>query len=142
MSGQRATVRRRQTVFRWVAITVAVAAFAAPLLGALFGVGWIPCVSPTLGVILNLGINEGSGSRSGVLLAGYSVGLGLPFIVAALTWQRMMTAVQFVRRHQQWVTRIGGAMLVLVGLLLVTGAWDQAVQWLQIRLVSKYEVGV
>ena len=120
----------------------AVGLAAAPLLGALFGIGWTPCIGPTLGVIFTLGINEGTAPRGGVLLACYSLGLGLPFIVASLAWGRAMTAIGWVRRHQQWVTRLGGVMLVLVGVLLVSGLWDQAVQWLQIRLISDYEVSV
>ncbi|HTW14275.1 MAG TPA: cytochrome c biogenesis protein CcdA [Nocardioides sp.] len=120
----------------------AVGLAAAPLLGFLFGVGWQPCVGPTLGVIITLGYQEGSAGRSGLLLAFYSLGLGIPFILAGLFWKRALGALGFVRRHQQWVTRAGGVMLVAVGLLLVTGFWDQAVQWLQIHLVSDFEVGV
>jgi cytochrome c-type biogenesis protein len=120
----------------------AVGLAAAPLLGFLFGVGWQPCVGPTLGVIITLGYQEGSAGRSGLLLAFYSLGLGIPFILAGLFWKRALGALGFVRRHQQWVTRAGGVMLVAVGVLLVTGFWDQAVQWLQIHLVSDFEVGV
>lgn len=120
----------------------AVGLAAAPVLGFLFGLGWQPCVGPTLGVILTLGYGEGTAGRSGLLLAFYSLGLGLPFILAGLFWQRALGALGFVRRHQQWVTRAGGLMLVVVGVLLVTGWWDQAVQWLQIHLVSDFEVGV
>lgn len=120
----------------------AVGLAAAPVLGFLFGVGWQPCIGPTLGVILTLGYDEGSAGRSGLLLAFYSLGLGLPFILAGLFWQRALGALGFVRRHQQWVTRAGGVMLVGVGLLLVTGWWDWAVQWLQVHLVNDFEVGV
>ncbi|MEI5676027.1 MULTISPECIES: cytochrome c biogenesis CcdA family protein [Nocardioides] len=115
---------------------------AAPLLGFLFGLGWQPCIGPTLGVIITLGYDEGTAGRSGLLLACYSLGLGIPFILAGLFWQRALGALGFVRRHQQWVTRVGGVMLVLVGLMLVTGWWDYAVTWLQIHLVSDFEVGV
>ena len=66
----------------------------------------------------------------------YCLGLGVPFIVAALAYRRALGAFRLIRRHQQWVTRIGGLMLVLVGLALVTGYWDQAVTWLQVHLVS------
>jgi cytochrome c-type biogenesis protein len=115
---------------------------AAPLLGFLFGVGWTPCVGPTLTVILGLGYQEGTVGRSGLLLAFYSLGLGVPFILAGLFWKRALGALGFVRRHQQWVTRIGGLMLVGIGVLLVSGAWEYVVQWLQIHLVSDFEVGV
>jgi cytochrome c-type biogenesis protein len=120
----------------------AVGLAAAPLLGALFGIGWTPCIGPTLGVIFTLGYSEGSASRSGVLLACYSLGLGLPFVLAALAWNRATRAIGWVRRHQLAVTRLGGLMMIAVGVLLVSGLWAEAVQWLQIRLISDFEPGV
>jgi cytochrome c-type biogenesis protein len=120
----------------------AVGLVAAPLLGVLFAVGWTPCIGPTLGVMLNLAGNEGTASRGGLLLAFYCLGLGLPFIVFALAWRRALGALAFVRRHIRWVTRIGGVMFVLIGLALLTGWWDWAVQWLQIHLVDGWEVSV
>nr|WP_244931253.1 cytochrome c biogenesis CcdA family protein [Nocardioides sp. W7] len=120
----------------------AVGLAAAPVLGFLFGLGWQPCIGPTLGAILTLGYAEGTAARSGLLLAFYSLGLGIPFILAGLFWQRALGAFGFIRRHQQWVTRAGGLMLVVVGVLLVTGWWDHAVQWLQLNLVSDFEVSV
>lgn len=120
----------------------AVGLAAAPLIGFLFGVGWTPCMGPTLGVIYTLAYNEGTAARGGLLLACYSLGLGLPFIIAALAWRRAMGAFAFLRRHQQWVTRIGGVMLIAVGVLLLTGWWAELVSWLQIRLVSDTSVGL
>ena len=120
----------------------AVGLAAAPVLGFLFGLGWTPCIGPTLGVILGLGYDEGTAGRAALLLGFYSLGLGVPFVLAGFAWRRALTAVAFVRRHQQWVTRTGGGMLVLVGVLLVTGLWDQAVTWIQIQLVSDFEVAV
>jgi cytochrome c-type biogenesis protein len=115
---------------------------AAPVLGFLFGVGWSPCMGPTLGVISTLAVNEGTAARGGLLLALYSVGLGLPFIVFALMWHKALGAMRFIRRHHRWVTGFGGAFMILIGLALVTGWWDYAVQWLQIRFVNGTTVAV
>ncbi len=120
----------------------AVGLAAAPLIGIIFGLGWTPCIGPTLGVILTLSVNEATAARGALLSGVYAVGLGIPFVVAGLAYRRALGAVSFVRRHQAWVTRIGGLMLVLVGLALVTGAWDQLVTWVQIQLVSDFEVSV
>lgn len=118
----------------------AVGLAAAPMLGFLFGLGWMPCTGPTLAAISSLSVNEATASRGALLAGVYALGLGLPFIAAGLAYRRMLGAFRFVRRHQVWVTRVGGLMLVLVGLAMVTGWWDWAVQWLQIRMVENFEV--
>ena len=113
---------------------------AAPLLGFLFGLGWTPCIGPTLTVILNLGMYEATASRGAVLAFAYCLGLGVPFILAGFAYQRMLGAFSFFRRHQVALMRIGGLMMVAVGLALVTGQWNIFVSFIQSSLY--FEVGV
>ncbi|WP_370248275.1 cytochrome c biogenesis CcdA family protein [Nocardioides sp.] len=115
---------------------------AAPLIGALFAVGWTPCIGPTYAVIATLTLTDATATRGALLSAVYALGLGVPFILAGLFYRRTLGALAWVRRHQLAVMRTGGAMLVLVGVLLVTGAWDSAVQWVQLKFVGGFEVAV
>jgi cytochrome c-type biogenesis protein len=104
----------------------------APMLGVLFGLGWSPCVGPTLGTVMGLGLNEGTAARGGVLAVAYCLGLGLPFVVTALAFRRAMGAFGWVKQHYLWVMRLGGAMLVAIGVLLVTGVWNDMTVQMQI----------
>lgn len=98
----------------------------APLLGAAFGVSWTACTGPTLTAILALAGSVGAGPVRGALLAtAYCLGLGLPFLLAGLAYRRAMGAFAVLRRHSTTITRVGGVMLIVVGVLLVTGIWAQ-----------------
>jgi cytochrome c-type biogenesis protein len=115
---------------------------AAPFIGAIFALGWTPCIGPTYGVILTLTYQDATAGRGALLSFVYALGLGIPFIIAGLAYRRTLGALAWVRRHQAAVMRAGGLMLVVVGLLLVTGWWDQIVSWIQIQLVNDFEVPV
>jgi cytochrome c-type biogenesis protein len=111
----------------------------APLLGAVFALGWTPCLGPTLAGVISLaaGTDGATAARGVALIVAYCLGLGLPFVILALGSSRALRGVGWLRRNARTIQIFGGIMLVAVGIALVTGAWDQFVGWIRDAFISE-----
>ncbi|WP_270887303.1 cytochrome c biogenesis CcdA family protein [Pedococcus sp. 5OH_020] len=113
----------------------------APLLGAVFGLGWAPCTGPTLGavtVLATLTDDQWAVSRGIVLAVAYSLGLGVPFLLIAAGYERFGAVSAWLRRRQRGIQLLGGTLLLTIGVLLVSGVWESFTRYLQASLVSGF----
>ncbi|WP_300938825.1 cytochrome c biogenesis CcdA family protein, partial [Corynebacterium stationis] len=105
----------------------------APLLGGVFALGWTPCLGPTLAAIISVsaGTEGMTAMRGTLLIIGYCLGLGLPFLLVALGSARAMRSIEWMRKHSRIIQIIGGITMIIVGILLVSGAWAYFINWVR-----------
>jgi cytochrome c-type biogenesis protein len=103
------------------------------LLGALFAIGWTPCIGPTLAAVQTLAFNQATVFRGAILSACYGIGLGLPFLVITFILEKAIISVNWLRKHQLFFIRLGGILLIFIGFLLVSGLWSEVT--IQLRIL-------
>ncbi len=108
----------------------------APLLGLTFGLAWTPCLTPTFGAVYALAATQGTAGRGALLSAAYCLGLGVPFLLVAMGLGWVSGALAVVRRHARLVSRLGGAVLIVMGVLLVSGVWDHWMNYLRLQFAG------
>ncbi|MCW3838925.1 cytochrome c biogenesis protein CcdA [Micromonospora yasonensis] len=108
-----------------------VGVWSAPLVGIVFALSWTPCVGPTLGAVMQLAIVNHTEQRALMLAAAYCAGIGVPFLIFAIYFRRLLGVFRFIRRHNGVVSKVGGLLLIAVGIALATGAWNSFTIWLR-----------
>jgi len=104
---------------------------SAPFIGFAFGIGWTPCIGPTLGAVQVLAFESATAQRGAILSAAYCFGLGAPFILMGLFWIKQEPFRKMIAKRGDLITKIGGTLLILIGILQVTDLWDQLMNTLR-----------